>query len=177
MTLLNMGSCWNELMLNNAASERLGLLMDLVPIQLTSHSADSHNTLWSSFSICATVLLLSMSMLCRIMVTLPLPEYFIYHHYSFTSTELRWQYPKLCALTWHGHGGPGYDHPGVPLRGSAAARRREVGEVRGVSVRQGVAGAGLLLGELAHDVDAVGTEAEAGVHGYVLARTVPGADC
>ena len=48
--------------------------------------------------------------------------------------------------------------------------------MRGVSVRQGVAGAGLLLGELAHDVDIVGTEAEAGVHGYVLARTVPGAD-
>ena len=45
MTLLNMESCWNELMLNNAASERLGLLMDLEPIQLTSHSADSHNTL------------------------------------------------------------------------------------------------------------------------------------
>ena len=45
MALLNMESCWNELMLNNAASERLGLLMDLVPIQLTSHSADTHYTL------------------------------------------------------------------------------------------------------------------------------------
>ena len=49
MALLNMGSCWNELMLNNAASERLGLLMDLVPIQLTSYSADTHNTIMKLF--------------------------------------------------------------------------------------------------------------------------------
>ena len=102
MALLNMESCWNELMLNNAASERLGLLMDLVPIQLTSHRADTHYTLWSSFSICVTVLLLSMSMLCRIMVTLPLPEHFIYHyshiHLYWTSLTIS---EVVCPhLTW-----------------------------------------------------------------------------